>query len=154
MSAELVFQAVRLKDYETFVKNLDDVSVLNEEGQTLLHEAAAYDSDECAREIVNKGGDVDALDVKGMTPLHYAAANGSAQVADILVKSGANLAISDKFGNEPLWTAVFNARGNYEIVKLFVDNGANPNHKNNAGRSPVDFANQIKDSGLIAILEG
>lgn len=127
---------------------------MNEEKPALLHEMAASDDEECCRIIIRKGADLNATDAKGMTPLHYAAANGSAQVADILVKSGANLAVSDKFGNEPLWTAVFNARGNYEIVRLFVDNGANPSHKNNAGRSPIDFASQIKDSGLIAILEG
>jgi len=120
----------------------------------LLHKAAAYNSVECAIEIIKKGFDVNVVDFKGMTPLHYAAANGSVRLANILIEAGASLSISDKFGNEPLWTAVFNARGDYKIVKMFVDNGANPNHKNNAGRSPVDFARQIKDSGLIDILEG
>lgn len=127
---------------------------MNEEEQILLHEAAASDNDGCAREIVNRGADLNAIDANGMTPLHYSAANGSTRVAEILVGSGASLSVSDKFGNEPLWTAVFNARGNYEIVSLFVRNGANPKHENKAGRSPVDFAKQIRDPGLTDILGG
>jgi len=60
-------------------------------GAKLLHEAAAYHSDECARKILEKGGDVNAVDIKGMTPLHYSAANGSVQVTGILVQAGAVL---------------------------------------------------------------
>ncbi|GAA0710453.1 ankyrin repeat domain-containing protein [Vreelandella titanicae] len=155
MSIEDVFQAIRLKNYQDYLRLIDgvDVNAENEDGQTLLHEAAAYNSLECARDLISRGADVDSQDPKEMVPLHYAAANGAFEVAEILAEGGANFSISDKYGNEPLWTAVFNARGNYKTVDLFVRHGANPNHKNDSGKSQFDFAKQIKDFGLITMLE-
>jgi hypothetical protein len=49
-----------------------------------------------------------------------------------------------------VWSAVFNARGKYETVLVFARFGASAvaEVKNNAGRSPLDFARQIKDSTL------
>jgi uncharacterized protein len=69
-----------------------------------------------------------------------------------IINSGAILELMDNYGNTPLWYAVFNARGNYEYVELLMQNKANPNSLNNAGRSPIMFASQIMDQRLIEIL--
>lgn len=51
-----------------------------------------------------------------------------------------------------LWYAVFNANNDYRLVKLLVRYGADALSKNNAIRSPLDFAKQIKDTEMINIL--
>jgi ankyrin repeat protein len=61
--------------------------------------------------------------------------------------------LRDEHGNTPLWTAVFNAKGDYVIVEQLIQASANPNSQNRHGRSPLDFARQIKDRDLISILE-
>lgn len=53
-----------------------------------------------------------------------------------------------------LWTAVFNAKGKYNIVKILKESGADSFSKNEAGRSPLDFAIQINDKDLCQILVG
>ena len=60
--------------------------------------------------------------------------------------------IIDYYGNNPLWYAVFNANDDYCLVKLLVKYGADALSKNNAMRSPLDFAKQIEDTEMINIL--
>jgi len=155
MDIEDVFQAVRLNDVNllrTFFGTFD-INSLNEEGQSLLHEASAYNSLECAQELLNLGVDCDHKDKLGVAALHYCASNFSVDVAKIILEYGANVNINDLYGNEPLWTAVFNARGKYDLVKLLKDFKADSNHKNSSDKSPLDFAKKIGDEKLILILE-
>ncbi len=85
--------------------------------------------------------------------MHYCAEYFNLEASElILAVESANLNIVDKFGNNALWTAVFNARGEYDLVKLFKEHKADSNSKNNVGKSPLDFANQIEDEELAAIL--
>lgn len=60
--------------------------------------------------------------------------------------------IVDIYGNNPLWYAVFNAHDDYKIIELFMEYGADTTTKNNAMRSPLDFARQIGDDVVIEIL--
>ncbi|MBN8671475.1 MAG: hypothetical protein J0L80_12360 [Chitinophagales bacterium] len=73
-------------------------------------------------------------------------------MAEACINAGADPNIDDIYGNNCLWTAVFNAKGKYEIVELYKKSGANVNSRNNAGRSPLDFAQQINDYKLIEVL--
>ena len=69
-----------------------------------------------------------------------------------LVKNRAKVNVTDCYGNNPLWYAVFNANNDYRLVKLLVKYGADALSKNNAMRSPLDFAKQIEDTEMINIL--
>lgn len=151
---EDILQLVRLND-QTMLRSVRgnyDPAALNEEGQSLMHEAAAYNSHECAFELIDAGCPLNLQDKNGQTALHYAAANSSFDVAKILIESGADLSLKDKYGNESLWTATFNARGNYQLINIFTKD-ASPDNKNKSGRSPLGFAKQIGDEDLIKILE-
>lgn len=70
----------------------------------------------------------------------------------MLLQEGAKVNIIDCYGNNPLWYAVFNANDDYCLVKLLVKYGADALSKNNAMRSPLDFAKQIEDTEMINIL--
>lgn len=74
------------------------------------------------------------------------------EIAELLLQKKAQINIIDKYGNNPLWVAVFNAHGDYRMVKLFLKYNANIQNKNRANRSPLDFAKQINDLDLVNIL--
>ncbi|MDA0910638.1 MAG: ankyrin repeat domain-containing protein [Proteobacteria bacterium] len=121
----------------------------------LLQRAIAYDRHEIANTLVNKAVNVNHTNDNNDTALHYCADRGDDfyDTAKLILENGGDLSIADKYGNQPLWTATMNSKGRYyAMVELFVKYGANPNHVNNAGRSPLDFAKTRKDQKLIEML--
>lgn len=149
-----LFQAIRLKDISTY-KNLIgkvDINLIDEDGQNLLHEAISHDNTDVAIDLIDRGINLNTTDINGQTPLHFSAQYNNLKVASEIIRKGGDINIKDIHGNNPLWTAVFNARGKYEFVRLLMKHGANTTTKNKAGRSALDFASQIKDDTLIAIL--
>jgi ankyrin repeat protein len=91
-------------------------------------------------------------DCRGQSSLHYLGFYPYLELVKVIINNGADLELKDNFGNAPLWYFVFNARGHYDFVELLIQNKANPNAINNAGRSPINFASQINDQRLIEIL--
>lgn len=155
MNIDDIFQIIRLDDQDSLMTILYtiDINLVNNNGQSLVHEAAANNSKNCLEILLKNKANPDSQDKRGMTPLHYAAANSSLESVALLKDIGANASISDEYGNQPLWTATFNARGNYDIVSMFKGTNADPLHKNESGKSPLDFSNQIKDETLTRTLE-
>lgn len=75
-------------------------------------------------------------------------------IAREILKRGGDINIRDKYGNNALWTAVFNCKGRYyHMIELFMQYNTDTTTKNNADRSPLDFAKQIGDTKLIGMLE-
>lgn len=143
----------RLK--ELIGKNAD-INVIDDYGDPLLIIALHKKYFEIFRNLVQFGVNVNLKDKKGQTALHHAAANGYFDIAELLIANYGSLAEIDIYGNQPLWTAVFNVKkdlAGLNIVELYLKNGANKNHKNNAGRSPLDFANQVKFEPLLEVLQ-
>lgn len=124
--------------------------------KSALHIACVSNAISAAKVLIEAGINVNLQDkITGATPLHYCAVYNYFDMASLILENNGKLDVSDNFGNEPLWTAVFNVRSFIEklpIVELFLKNGANKNHKNNAGRSPFDFVNQVKFAPLLEIL--
>jgi len=149
-----LFQVVRRGDIGQFndVFQVDDIDIENEFGQNLLHEAIASKKYSIAEKLISLGIDVNHQDNNGQTPLHYSAIHGDRKVAKIILENRGMLDIEDKYGNEPLWHAVFNARGKYDMVNLFMSGIPDVNHKNKNGKSPLDFARQIKDHHMVSLL--
>lgn len=147
-----IFQLIRCHEYS---KNLVfDVDIVNEESQSLLHEAIAAKNQTAAIDLIHRGIDLNMKDRRGQSPLHYCALYGDLKTAQEILRHGADVNLRDDHGNNALWTAVFNARGNCEIVRLLKRSKSDPNSRNRHGRSPLDFAKQIEDRELISILSG
>lgn len=72
----------------------------------------------------------------------------------MIIDHGGDVNLIDEHGNNALWTATFNARGNYDIVKMFLSASGNHEHKNNHGRSAYDSARQINDQVLLKMFQG
>jgi ankyrin repeat protein len=151
---ENVFQIVRLNDIDTYYSIIDnvDVDMLNEDNQNLLHESISYNNNDISFNLIEKNINLNQKDKDGKTPLHYCAAFNNYEVAKMILERDGDINICDNHGNTPLWVAVFNARGTYGVVKLFLTFKANVNNKNKANKSPLDFAKQIEDDELIEIL--
>lgn len=124
--------------------------------KTALHSACVTNAIEAASLLIENGANVNLPDkITGAVPLHYCAVYNHYNMSDLILKNKGKLDVADKYGNEPLWTAVFNVKKDLkglDIVELFLKHGADKNHKNKAGRSPLDFANQVKFLPLSEVL--
>jgi|KBSMisStandDraft_5_1062788.scaffolds.fasta_scaffold525230_2 ankyrin repeat protein len=133
-----------------------DLTLVDKEGDTALHIGVIKNNEEIVKLLLQSNCNVNAQNKKGKVPLHYAAELNLIEIAKLLIEMNADLGISDNYGNQPLWTAIFSAAdgqtNKLPIVELFLQNGADKNHKNDAGRSPMDFANQVKHEPLLEIL--
>lgn len=149
-----IFSIIRLGTYALYEKSIVgvDIDCCNEYKQNLLQEAIAACKNDIAKDLINRNIDLNHQDSNGQTPLHYCAQYLNIEIARLLLSKSADINIEDTYGNNPLWTAVFNARGDYRMVELFIQYNANIYHLNKVGRSPLDFAKQIDDTKLVQIL--
>ena len=103
------------------------------------------------RKLIDAGADVNATDAKGYTALAYAANSGLIELSRNLIQAGADV---NKGG--PLVQAI--DRGHWEVVEIFLENGADINGKANMiGRtdtvlSPMEAALNENSFKLYEIL--
>ncbi len=97
-------------------------------GMTLLHKVlkrrpAEVVSSELIEQLLQCGFEVDVADNLGNSPLHYAT---NTHDAALLLSRGAML----EEMNKDLWSPLFCAanQGNLDLVKLYLERGANPYH--------------------------
>lgn len=94
------------------------------------------------------------------------------EINEWLIKQGANVNLKDNEGNTALIRAVIDNCevsaydkelyeeigvenvGRYDIARLFIKKGANPNAQNNKGQSVIAIARKCKDSKMLQILNG
>ena len=97
------------------------------------------------KSLVSEGFDANAQDKQGWTPLHFAAQEGSVLGIIELLRCRAKTDLKDSNGNTALFRAVFNSRGEGEIIKLLLAAGSNPDQENDHGISPGKLAETIKN---------
>lgn len=120
--------------------------------RTVLHEAATDGDADAVAAALASGAPIDAVDYRGLTALALSAINSNAVAAHLLLEAGANTEIADRYGNTPLWAAVFNARGDATIVRLLREAGADPDHVNEAGRTPRILTETIAGQEMLGFL--
>ena len=131
-----------------------DMDIADEFLRTPLMHAASKGKSEIVLWLLKRGAKIDLQDSEGFSALHLAIQGKHATIVESLLEEGANVELRDIHGNTPLWRATFDARGKYDLVKLLIKHSASCNSKNNANRSPLDFAEQIADHDLTKILLG
>lgn len=112
-------------------------------GRIPLHYAAAANDADAVSKLISDGADPNASDRKGWTPLHFAALQRAVAAAEVLLAAGAQVDAVDSYGNTPLSTAVFNSRGDGELIQLLRHHGADPWYPNNSRQTPVGTARMI-----------
>lgn len=110
------------------------------------------------KELVNKN-----FEYKGfhLTPLLLSVITEDFQICDILIKNGADVNSRDKIIDPNDLTYVEDgvyaihhacSKGNLEIVKLLIENGANPNQETSLGQTPFLYSVQTNNLDLIKYL--
>jgi ankyrin repeat protein len=112
-------------------------------GRTELHNAIIDGDVSKAQSLIAAGARVGLPDDNGWTPLHYAAQTHSTVVAELLLAAGAPVDAQDSHGNTPLSTAVFESRGQGDLITLLKEHGADPTLNNFHGVSAVSLARNI-----------
>jgi uncharacterized protein len=146
----------KAKELENLIsKDKKDINKKEDLGYSPLAMSVARGYIDVVKILLENGADVNSQDDKGNTPLHYVGDNNYFEIAELLLKHGANISLLDNYDNEPLTRAVFNVKGDDDklpLVKLLLDNGANPNNKNKSGISPLDFAKKVGDLKVVNVL--
>ncbi|WP_152439511.1 MULTISPECIES: ankyrin repeat domain-containing protein [unclassified Marinobacter] len=139
LADDISFAIEAMKNKEA-ISLLTDVSVdiLDGEGRTPLIYASFSGNLEILQWLIHQGAQLDVQDRNGFCALHAASQNGHVKVLEVLLRSGANPNLTDAHGNGPLWTATIKSRGDDSVPSLLIHHGADPDHMNNAGKSPKD----------------
>lgn len=124
------------------------------DSSSLLMYALQHKQDEIALKLVELGIDVNLQNTKGQTALHFMAVyKNDLSIAQAIIQHNADLSLQDSAGNISLWTAIFNAQGQYELVKLLLEYGADVDSKNRTSKSPYDLAILMKRPEGISLVE-
>ncbi|KAL8624340.1 hypothetical protein ACOMHN_044771 [Nucella lapillus] len=70
---------------EYLLKKGCDVTIANDNGQTVAHKAALFNHHQILRELIKKGADLNVMDEEGDTPLHDAINEGSHTACEVLI---------------------------------------------------------------------
>ena len=147
----------RTNEVAALEKAIETGASINEKdkfGTTALHYSISESNLDVTRCLLEHGADVMVQDDNGATALHYAVEYNAYEAAELILKqNGDVIGVPDKHGNQPLWTAVFNSRGNYEMVDLLLHHRADVHHQNSVNASPLDLAKRIGDAALALRLE-
>lgn len=136
-----LFWAVRERRGILIIQLLErgaDVTIKDNTGETVLHEAANNDAD-TARRLIERGADINAASKDGTTPLIAAVKVGNNEVVELLlVTDGLKAGVADEEG----WTALHYAaqRGDAEAVRLLIEKKVDVNAQSKNGDTPLKLA--------------
>jgi uncharacterized protein len=138
-----VVDAVRSRSVQTLAAVLDSGAspdTPEEGGFAPLMEAVVTGQSDMVDLLIERGANVNATDAEGWTAIHFAAQENLLHIARSLITAGAHVDALDVHGNTPLWRATFGGNGSEQLLRLLLDNGADPHHPNNHGVAPRDLA--------------
>ncbi|KAL4657022.1 ankyrin repeat domain-containing protein 50-like [Arapaima gigas] len=123
------------------------------EGRTALHVASWKGDLEGVALLLHHGADPNAQDEEGRTPLHSAAWRGHSAAARLLLEGRG--ALVDLACHQQGATALCIAaqEGHAGVVAVLLEKGADPDHMDQYGRSPVKVAGKRGHVNIVRLLE-
>ncbi|XP_071763706.2 uncharacterized protein ankrd50l [Centroberyx gerrardi] len=123
------------------------------EGRTALHVASWQGNMGMMGLLIRNGADPNAQDTEGRPPLHSVAWRGHVEVGRLLLE--AKGIIVDLACRQHRATALSIAaqEGYISIVAILLERGANPDHMDKYGRSPVKVAGKRGHFTIVRLLE-
>ncbi|XP_052003440.1 NF-kappa-B inhibitor cactus-like [Xyrauchen texanus] len=124
------------------------LEIRNYEGLTPLHLAVQNGDKKLAKMLLDSGAEFNAGDNKsGRSPLIHAVENNSNDMVNFLIESGCNVNAQSYSGNTALHSAC--GRGQIEIVRILLKNGADSSVKNNHNDTAIMVAKNKKVSDVL-----
>ncbi|MGB4776012.1 MAG: ankyrin repeat domain-containing protein [Daejeonella sp.] len=111
--------------------------------RTALIWAACYNNTDLLNWLIANSANTNHQDISGFSALHFAGQNKNEEVAKILIEYGADLELRDIHGNTPIFTAIFNSKYDFRLVKLYVKHGASLDNLNKYQKTPRQLAEII-----------
>ena len=123
---------------ENVKKLLSEVGIDALDGfkRTSLIWTSFYNNTELLKWLLDNEANINHQDRNGFSALHFAVKEQRFEATEILINSKADLEIKDSNGNTPLMDAIFSSKGDYKIVTLLIDSGANLDSVNNHEMTP------------------
>lgn len=134
-----------------YLKGGVDPNKSDEEGWAPLISAASTGSLPIVQLLVDGGADVNHGDIDGFTALMCAAGAGHADVIRFLVPKGAKVDRIDKLSRTALSWAV-TKKDVADAVKALLEVGADPNHLDGTGMTPLMRAAVLKFPNCFRVL--
>ena len=157
-STTAIHSIVRCGNFAT-VKNLflachynDDQSLINEDGDTLLHAACVSGRLDTVQFLVDDMKcDINSRNKMGNTPLHVAVEWGSLEVAMFLLEKGCTVDPTNELGQTPFYLAIMHERN--ELCYLLYDKNVNVNiQTTDSKESPLHIACCCTSTELATLL--
>jgi len=150
-----IFQVARLgevSELRAAAASGVEIGAENKYGENILHAATVRNMPEVVKVAIEYGVDINKQTKKEKrTPLHAAAESKQLEICRLLVEAGADVTRLDYLNREPLWYASWLPKGDYRIVELLLAHGADPEHVEANGKSPLSFAREVQDEALVKV---
>jgi len=116
-----------------------------------IHEAVRADDVQEARKMIAANRNiVNTKNELGSTPLHIAATSPAPDMEKLLIEKGAAVNAKDNYGITPLHIAAFS--GHKDNLNLLIAKGADVHARDNKGKTALDYADQVPNREISAIL--
>lgn len=149
-------KAVKDKDGTVVTQMLDEPgsTVVNTRdltsGETALHIVTNRRDATWIRFLTARGANPNLRDKNGVSPLMAAVRLGFNEGVEALVAAGASVDVASDTGETPLISAVH--RRDIGLIRILLEAGADPERRDNSGRSARDYA-QLAGTGVTQAID-
>ena len=116
-------------------------------------EAVIQKDRELVEFLIEAGADVNVRDTRKWTALHFASQEQDTVLVERLIEAGAEVNATDDFGNSVIARAVISFRGNGDVIRILLAQGADIDTKNDRGISALDTARNISNYDVLQFLD-
>jgi|GEM_PF-1251552 len=141
---------IKCETHKSLTQNHVQWQKANNDGNTVLHFAAALNNEALVRLAILNNCNVNHRNKYGQTPLHLASYNGYAAIVEYLLKCGSDINSTDADDETPLLLAC--EAGHLPVIEKLIGAGANVNCANNKNITPIHLASYEGRDDIVSII--